>query len=200
MSHPLDGCRAKLDRAEQHLDALNAEIKPFMERDKQTFVTDFDHADNSVVVRYKETQQIPISWGVALGDFVHNTRSALDHLVHQLVLLAGATPHGTHQFPILDHPNDWIGKVENPPQVGKKGQLDFICTGQVAVIKALQPYEPATGLPRLLTLRRFSNTDKHRLIHAARATLTSGALPDGLHRGPQPDHRSPVQGPRNPHR
>jgi hypothetical protein len=30
MSHPLDGCRAKLDRAEQHLDALNAEIKPFM--------------------------------------------------------------------------------------------------------------------------------------------------------------------------
>jgi hypothetical protein len=38
------------------------------------------------------------------------------------------------------------------------------------VIKSAQPYQQ-NGLQRLSTLERFSNTDKHRLIHAAASNL-----------------------------
>jgi hypothetical protein len=169
----LNGCRAKLDWAEKNLDALSEEMRVFFEDDPQGFVTEFDEPDNAHVVFFKQAKEIPIEWGVALGDIIHDVRSALDHLVYQLVLLASATPHRRHQFPILDHPNDWKGKVEKPPKKGKEGLLDFIDPSHVAFIESLQPYQPTTGLPRLQVLSRFSNTDKHRLIHAVRATFTA---------------------------
>lgn len=176
MAHPLDGCRAKLDWAEKHMNALSEVIETFVQSDMQTFRTEFDELDQSHVMVFEETEKIPVDWGLALGDVVHNTRSALDHLVYQLVLLAEATPHKSHQFPIVDHPNDWEGKVVKPLQQKRRGQLDFIDPTQVAIIQSLQPYVPASGVPRLAMLRRFSNTDKHRLIHAARASVT--ASPD----------------------
>jgi hypothetical protein len=36
----------------------------------------------------------------------------------------------------------------------------------------VQPYQPTTGLPRLALLQRFSNADKHRLLHVAATGLT----------------------------
>src|SRR5438128_1457871 len=108
MEHPLDGCRAKLDRAEHHLDTLNAEMREFIETKTYDFVTTFSEVDQeTMVTTLKELRPIPATWGVAVGDIVHNTRSALDHLVYQLVVLAGAQPHNGHQFPIFDHPGDW---------------------------------------------------------------------------------------------
>jgi hypothetical protein len=171
VAHPLDGCRAKLDWAEKHLDALSEEMRTFMQRDADAFTTEYDAAENAHIVRFREERELPVEWGLALGDVVQNTRSALDHLVYQLVLLAKAKPHTSHQFPIIDSPNDWLGKVVNPPLQGNRGQLDFIDPGLVTMIEALQPYQPTTGLPRLALIRRFSNTDKHRLIHGMRVTL-----------------------------
>ena len=173
MPHALDGCRAKLDRAEQHLDALSAEIKKFVEAKTYEFVSEFSPVDQkTMVVTLKELRQIPLVWGVAVGDVVHNTRSSLDHLVYQLALLAGGKPHNRHQFPIFDHPNEWQPNVVQSPQQGKRGQLDFIDAVHVTSIERLQPYQPVTGKPRLAMLRRFSNTDKHRLIHGARASVS----------------------------
>jgi hypothetical protein len=171
VTHALDGCRAKLDWAEKHLNALSEEMRGFMEREGETFTVEYDATENAHLVRVEEKREIPREWGLALGDVVHNIRSALDHLVYQLVGLAQAKAHTSHQFPIVDHPNDWMGKVVDPPLQGRRGQLDFIDPGLVAMIEALQPYKPTTGLPRLTIIRRFSNTDKHRLIHGMRATL-----------------------------
>ena len=200
MAHPLDGCRAKLDWAEQHLDALSEEMKTFFEGNPDSFVTEFDEANNSSVVFFKEVKEIPITWGIALGDIIHNMRSTLDHLVYELVELANGRHHRSHQFPILDHPNDWTGKVVKPLQQKKRGLLDFVDTRQVAVIKSLQPYQPSTGLPRLTTLRRFSNTDKHRLIHAARAILTGSpeitaflSVPSGISDLVAPNPDTPLE-------
>lgn len=171
MSNPLDGCRSKLDWSEKHLNALSAEIRTFLEGDAYTLPTQFDEADKSTTVIFKESEPLPESWGLALGDVIHNARSALDHLVYQLVLLAGGVHHDAHQFPILDKPQDWVRRVQKPPK-GRRGLLDFIDPTHITSIKLLQPYEPATGLPRLGVLRDFSNIDKHRLIHAARTVFT----------------------------
>jgi hypothetical protein len=57
-------------------------------------------------------------------------------------------------------------------ELGRSGDmmLDYIDLTHVAVIESAQPYQP-TGLQRLSTLERFSNADKHRLIHAAVSNL-----------------------------
>ena len=172
MPASLTGVRLKLDRAEDHLDALSAELREWVEAKPQALTTQLNPIDQSYSVIFKQ-EPLPENWGVKLGDVVHNMRSSLDHLVAQLVLLAGKAVHENHQFPIFNKPNDWMGKVVKPPKQRKRGWLDFIDRDHVAMIEALQPYQTTTGLPSLGMLRRFSNADKHRLIHAATYNLTA---------------------------
>jgi hypothetical protein len=174
MTANLAGVRLKLDRAEYHLDALSDEMREFIERqaDDQTFITRHNVLDDSWPAIF-QAKPLPDNWGVKLGDAVHNMRSALDHLVAQLVLLANATVHERHQFPIFDDPNDWQRRVVQPPQSRRRGLLDFIDPQHIAVIESLQPYQPSTGLPTLAMIRDFSNADKHKLIHAALRNLTA---------------------------
>jgi hypothetical protein len=176
----LDGIITKLDRAEYHLDALATDIREVMEKHGERGVTQHNPIDQTYSFLH-QAPALPDDWGVRLGDFVHNLRSALDHLVAQFVVLAGATVHDSHQFPIIDHPNEWKRRVVQPAQNSRRGLLDFIDPQHIAFIESLQPYQPATGLPTLQVIRRFSNADKHRLIHASRTYMTatpriSGAL------------------------
>jgi len=75
--------------------------------------------------------------------------------------------HRRHQFPIFDTAHSWDSEL------GRKNgdmMLDFVDPTHVATIESVQPYQP-NGLQRLSTLERYSNADKHRLIHAAVSNL-----------------------------
>lgn len=169
MSHPLDPIRLRLSRAEEHLNTLSARSVSLSEGDAYTFAGELDPTSHLLSVKLKEAADVPLELGLILGDFVHNTRSALDHLVYQLVLLAGGAPHERHQFPILDSEADWQSKITKNP----RGMLEFVNPSLVAVIESLQPYMPGSGLPSLTVLRNFSNTDKHRLVHVGLVSLTT---------------------------
>jgi hypothetical protein len=80
---PLIGCRWKLQQAWRHLQAIDADIAAFLERGED---------------------EPPIYLGVVVGDFLHNLRCTLDHLVWQLVLLNGAEPSYRNYFPIVNTP------------------------------------------------------------------------------------------------
>jgi hypothetical protein len=165
---PLDGPRAKIDRAENQLNALSEQIRQVMQADVYASSAELNPIDDSYAVILEKQREIPVTeWGLSLGEIIHNARGALDHLIVQLVVLAGHTPHTRHQFPVVKRDDEWERLVVNPPKHGKRGMLDFIDRTHVAAIKRLQPNTPATGKPSLLTLQRFSNADKHRLIHAA---------------------------------
>src|SRR5262245_38750186 len=93
----LDGVWAKLARAEEHLITLADEIKAFITRDPQPFglsVPQFDPVTGWYIVYAIVDEDPPERLGVILGDVLHNTRSALDHLVWQLVILNRGTPKG----------------------------------------------------------------------------------------------------------
>lgn len=93
-------------------------------------------------------------------------RSALNHLVCALV--PAGQVHRRHQFPIFDTQHAWKSEFG-----GKRSDkmLDFVDPVHFTLIESVQPYQPA-GLGRLALLERFSNNDKHRLIHAAVTSLT----------------------------
>jgi hypothetical protein len=106
----------------------------------------------------------PPRWGAVLGDCVHNLRSSLDILMRQLVLLRGAAPSRRTQFPIFVRRAAYRARAP--------AMIEGVDRRDRGTLQRLQPFYgsrgrlPAGGHP-LAMLARLSNTDKHRLIHAA---------------------------------
>lgn len=114
----------------------------------------------------------PLRWGIIVGEIVHNLRSALDHLVHQLALANGKTPDGI-SYPVL---------TEDPggPKVSDRTRSIWtnltkrIHPDDLTIIERTQPYKreyPGVG-KALSGLNRLSNWDKHNAIHLSGTFLT----------------------------
>jgi hypothetical protein len=157
MSHPLDGATLRVERADRHIG------------EAQELVTGFARAcDLLVVVELRpETgeyapvgfktellPEIPLVLPLALSDAVHNLRSALDYLVHELVRKdsPGVTPEQT-QFVIADKKADFDSQTAR--------RLRGLSPVHLRDIERLQPY---MGTEWTRTLRDISNPDKHRQL------------------------------------
>src|SRR6267378_798859 len=99
MTHRLDGASLKLDRANEHLDAFEAEATRYLNGDIFMLVRD-DSAEGTAFAFWVKDEPPP-RLSVILGDCLHNLRSALDHIAWQLVLANGEKPGRDTAFPIL---------------------------------------------------------------------------------------------------
>jgi hypothetical protein len=173
--HPLAGINAKLDRAQEHLDAIDAAVDRFArdERNADPVFDNLDLAKEWQILRWQHVQPTPLVWGAMLGDYVHNVRGALDHLMWLLVLRNGGQPGNWTHFPISETEAQWrvnvverdVGTHGNPPTEG-------ITDEAFALVEEFQPFRRGA---MLLPLLRISNTDKHRLLHAAQIYMESKA-------------------------
>jgi hypothetical protein len=101
---PLEGCRARVERAKEHFQDLRSEFAAFRELDPYGISSYANPATGEYVHLARVSQEPPVRWGVVAGEIVHHLRSALDHLAWQLVLDNGGTPKTGSQgtmFPIL---------------------------------------------------------------------------------------------------
>jgi hypothetical protein len=92
----------KLARAAEHLESLNEEVASYLDSRPYEVVQETQPEGNPLLV-CKVNSLPPMRLSVLLGDFLHNLRSALDHLAWQLVLVNGSTPGKRTGFPIY-HP------------------------------------------------------------------------------------------------
>jgi hypothetical protein len=180
MVHPLDGVQAKLDRAFEHGKALREEIRSL---DQNEFYETFQNprpklgADGVFWLDgyLRVLKEPPLKLGIIAGDCAHNLRGSLDHLVYQMAILdsrkSRAKPQGTF-FPIARNDREYrVAKSDEAPCLRDRA-LAGIIEEHRAFVDAEQPYAPTAppgpfeGHP-LLALSSFSNTDKHRVIHAA---------------------------------
>lgn len=165
MPHPLEGAWTKADRAREHLETLQAEIAahaagPAVVVVRLEIAPRSDHY-NLVVDAVPEAPLI--RWGVAVGDIVHNLRSALDHLAYQLVRYGRCSDLSRRemkqvQFPIHDTRSDFRESLTRRlPGVGLR---------QVGMIEREQPYKRYNDVSfsPLRRLRELSNADKHRVV------------------------------------
>ena len=166
----LEGVGAKLDRADEHLLALNEEIPQFLETEPFEMRAELDVERRRYSVLLDVRKQPPLRWATIAGDFVQNTRAALDHLVWALVLLNGEEPSRRNQFPILDQPpatakqhRHWAQALAGTDDTAKN------------LIELAQPYQREDGPEHhvLHGLRDMSNTDKHRTL-----LVTATAIPE----------------------
>jgi hypothetical protein len=172
VTHPLEGVRLKLGRADEHLNRLNDEMRDRF--DDQTYrvreKTDTRRADK--IIEVLDPPETDPQWGLLIGDFAHNLRSSLDHLAWQLALLnkraarqaaivGDPWPPNRNEFPIFADISD-----PNAKRRLNKTLRAFLVKHQ-SRIRGEQPYQrrgKAKAQP-LWLLYELRNLDTHRVLH-----------------------------------
>jgi hypothetical protein len=167
----LDGPIAKLDRARIHFRTFNKSIGAFKRSKTHDFVvTKFDPSTGEKVVHLKILKEPKNpEWGLVLGDMVHNLRSALDHLVWQLVLLNDEKPRRQNQFPIIRAKDEYWNVPNNRSESVRDRMLAGVAEDHRAFIDMVQPFNSGNdpSSTALAVLSWISNADKHRVVHAS---------------------------------
>lgn len=177
----LEGVAAKLVRARNHFDTLSEVCEKAI---KQSTGEPFVEREGDWEVVRVPVGEFPMWPSIISGDYAHNLRSALDHLVWQLVKVSGAKPGPWNSFPIYGNKDDFIRDVKERAKKRGPGPLAGIDKrGPIwALIESCQPYthtELPPWLPsdianrdrwpprfsNLAILTALNNVDKHRTIH-----------------------------------
>ena len=184
---PLAGCRAKLDRAQEHLTALEVDIADFLGGDEQPYsyvgevLPKDGDGDTYYLIRADVRREPPTEWGIVLGEFFHDLRSMLDQLVSRLIEHRGnVPPERKAGFPIFSG-EDWTGFEKQC----KNAMLGTHDTDR-AVVKRLQPdprLPDAERRKHWLSLLHWAwNEDKHRVLHPVYVTGAEITSPEDFPR------------------
>jgi hypothetical protein len=159
----LDGVRAKIARAEQHLKNVHLSIHSILAtKEKEPTASHYyDPERQELIVRMEKTTPLDPTLPLVVGDCIHNARSALDHLVFQLAILNGAAGSAARKtsFPVCLSPSDFRLIVA-------RRVAPFISNTALDEIEKLQPYAHGNaGRDDVLyVLAKLDNIDKHRLV------------------------------------
>jgi hypothetical protein len=152
----LDGILDKLERAHEHREQFQVELREFLDTDPYGALGEIEGEHGWYVFRVEVRRPIPPRLGVLFGEWVHQVRSSLDHLIWELARwhLNRTPPIGT-VFPI---------------QTGRAGaeRLMARLKGRIpddfhAAIERLQPIGTDNDHP-LVALERLWNRDKHATV------------------------------------
>jgi hypothetical protein len=162
--------RLKIERANKHIDDLQAEIRFFLDSNPYKIETKRNPDTRQMIYYVVSADPVPANIALIIGDILHCLRDALDHLAQQLYLVGtGDTKgYGDHiGFPIVSRAKDFksclLGKVQD---MGKNA---------INAIRALEPYPGGQGAD-LWTFHRLNNIDKHRLIVTVGSSFRSVGL------------------------
>lgn len=159
----LSGVALKLDRAHKHLEALDAELATFFEANPYGTFTKFNPHTGEHSLRLRVRKEPQPGWGTIVGDFIHNARSALDHVAWKLV------EHGPCGLP----PDEETRRRISYPVAFRETQFrDWVTCQWISqevreIIEKVQPYK-RTDRPEihpLAVLNELWNFDKHRFLH-----------------------------------
>jgi hypothetical protein len=174
----MEGCRAKLARADEHLDLLREEInRAFVKQNAKgppIHINSPRSSDESVITYDVECEPFPELYSLRLaticGDFIQNLRASLDYVACALVESAQQKPSPQAAFPIVTLESDFIGHVKFRKKKPEKSPLYGLdVMGEpFAIIESAQPYQrrDPDGPWRhpLLLLSKLSNRDKHHTL------------------------------------
>lgn len=173
MDDPLADPLAKIRRAEQHLLALNnvwgAWQKSYPYYVQVQFNEDKTYWEFSVKRYLAASKPEDDVFGLLVGDYVHNLRSALDQIVWQIVTVANGRnvkwqKRSEVYFPI-------VGARKHPRDFWNLPPLTYLTLEQGVFIEGFQAYR-RTDFPRALAqLNDMWNADKHRLINPVEVRL-----------------------------
>jgi hypothetical protein len=167
----LAGVRAKLRRAKEHKGTLKTEFDIWAKQQADAHVFHIRRDGSWYIAMTESLKQPDIRFAVIAGDIVHNLRSALDHLVWQLVLRDGHEPSRWNEFPMCKSEELFFKKVKFRKSKPEVGVLYGITVDGDAwtIIEKAQPYVRPPNTESLIgVIGRLSIWDKHRTLYIQR--------------------------------
>ena len=167
MRDPFFGIRLKLERTQVQNAELRNQISSFLETKPYGTTIKLKDETREIVVRATVREPCPGVWGVLVGEFIHNLRSVLDHLVWEFVIYnTGAKPTTNTQFPIC--------LTETAYNKAARRYLNGVGATASDLIKSVQPFSTGEdSKSHLWKLASLSNADKHRTLHLTSASMQS---------------------------
>jgi hypothetical protein len=179
MGHPLDSVALRLTRADEHLEALGDEIERFLNPSDahKPYGSFLEKNDETGERRLCASVHLspPPHLSLLIGDFLHNVRSALDHLAWKL----GGNPppnEKASEFPIFLSRKDFCGSAGGRSGYEKTRGME---PRAQAIIEDVQPFNGGKNpkLHPLWTLHQLSAEDKHRLPIVTGLVVEGGIEP-----------------------
>lgn len=179
MSDRLARLLVKLDRADEHLHLLYEEFAAILEAGGAGFFApiEFDTDTGEFVSKVGEFGETSARLSILAGEFVHQLRSTLDHLVWQLVEAEQQTPNDRHAFPVrrVPFPNGFKRTVRTQ-------QLQGVPAAAIGLIEGAQPYRARDPQGHwLAVLDGMWQADKHRLLLTSYIAASDPAQLAGLY-------------------
>ena len=151
----LGGVNAKIERAREGLQRLEADISAYCEFRQRQIV--FEES-LPYVYHLGDHPTAPVHYSIMVGEIAYNLRSSLDHLVWQLVQSNGHQPDSNSEFPIFDSESKYLK--------GFRRKLDGIDQNRQQLIREFQPFNERGQIGNhLLMLNTICNIDKHRRLN-----------------------------------
>ncbi len=151
------------------MQTLHREVAAFADRNPNPKTEHFDKETGRYTLAIHLSEEPDAErWGVLLGDAIHNLRSALDHVIWQLVVLNGEEPGAHNQWPLCRSREGYLKPRKKGGVSVRETFLRGVAKDARAIIDRLQPYRAGPDLDRhfLSSLAPLSNADKHRVIQA----------------------------------
>lgn len=168
------GPRAKINRAKRHL----VEVSDMIEQMKLQHVTSIVKITTEASMEFRiidggksETSDL----SSAVGDILHNIRSALDQTIAELVRINGHSDKDVY-FPFCENVNDLDRMIE-------KRRVHLAGSDTVDLVKSLRPYKG--GNVPLRAIHDYNIMDKHRNIISISQSVASPKM--GIGKDADPD-------------
>lgn len=173
MAHPLDSARERLNRADENIRSLKAQVTKFLApfprakfRGKKAIWREGDREAYEVLRKQALSGTELPRFSILAGEIIHHLRCAFDHVIWQL-----STPEARKkfpndiEFPVNDSPpgpckwRDREQKVKHSSYCRKVKGVASVTA--LARIDDLQPYKRTDNSP-LLLIHDLDRFDKHR--------------------------------------
>lgn len=170
MSPPLDGCLAKISRAKQLIEELEAEIFSAINDTAYKITGEHEFAKKRYVFRL-EGPHLPLRISVLAGEVIHHLRSTLDHLVWAVANKEGIKDSKARiiSFPVCDTKEKFVDATN-------RGVLSGVPEEFIKFIESIQPYQAACPENSIVKiLHDLDIVEKHRLLVLATQATRMGS-------------------------
>ena len=161
MLSTIECIRVKLERAQKHIQELDAELGSFFASNPYPISYKRDPETRRLIYCVRNTRALPPILSAISGDAIQNIRSSLDYLAVGLFRSIPQKPQNDNAspkriyFPIFDSVKQY--KSEG------RGAIPRLRPDATKLIDAVEPYKGGAG-HILWVLHRLSIVDKHRML------------------------------------
>jgi hypothetical protein len=168
------GARARLDRAQEQTQVLQAEFQEFAARPPHAVREVYDASTGRKRAEYLVLEELPDAWSAVVGEIAYDLRSALDHAVYDLTCIENGGPLGQTGFPIFEDEGRYDEMTTRGDPAFGSGVFKIRGVNRYAkaAIRSLQPFEVRKAMPfdepALSLLGELNAVDRQRTIPLCR--------------------------------